>query len=49
MGNQLIVNIFKALANPTRLRILLLLKEKPLCVCHIIEEFDAVKDDNECC
>lgn len=38
LGNKLIINMFKALANPTRLQILRLLKEKPLCVNHIIED-----------
>lgn len=36
MGNQLISNIFKALAHPTRLQIVRLLKEKPLCVCDLL-------------
>lgn len=38
MGNQLIANIFKAISHPTRLQIIKLLREKPLCVCHIIEQ-----------
>ncbi|KNY30293.1 ArsR/SmtB family transcription factor [Pseudobacteroides cellulosolvens] len=36
MGNQLVANIFKALSHPTRLQILRILKEKPLCVCDIL-------------
>lgn len=41
MGNQLVANIFKALSHPTRLRIMCLLKEKPLCVCHILPQLDS--------
>ena len=41
MGNQLVANIFKALAHPTRLRIMCLLREKPLCVCHILPQLDS--------
>lgn len=41
MGNQLIANIFKALAHPTRLRIIQLLKEKPLCVCEILPQLES--------
>lgn len=37
MATQLIANIFKALSSPVRVRIIEMLKDKPLCVCHIIE------------
>lgn len=36
-GNQLATNIFKALAHPTRIQIMKLLRNGPLCVCDIIE------------
>ena len=41
MGNQLISNIFKALSHPTRLKIVKLLREKPLCVCDILPQLDS--------
>ena len=41
LGNQLVSNIFKALAHPTRLQIVKLLKEKPLCVCEILPQLDS--------
>lgn len=41
MVNQLITNIFKALAHPTRLQIVKLLKEKPLCVCDILPQIES--------
>lgn len=41
MGNQLIANIFKALSHPTRLQIVRLLKEKPLCVCDILPQLES--------
>ena len=41
MGNQLISNIFKALSHPTRLQIVKLLKEKPLCVCDILPQIES--------
>lgn len=41
MGNQLVSNIFKALSHPTRLQIIRLLKEKPLCVCEILPQIDS--------
>lgn len=37
IGNRIIANIFKALSSPTRVQILKLLKNGPLCVCEIIE------------
>lgn len=41
MGNQLISNIFKALSHPTRLQIIRILKDKPLCVCDILPQLDS--------
>jgi len=41
MGNQLIANIFKALSHPTRLQIVMLLKERPLCVCDILPQLES--------
>lgn len=41
LGNQLISNIFKALSHPTRLQIIMLLKEKPLCVCEILPQLES--------
>lgn len=41
MGNQLISNIFKALSHPTRLQIIMLLKEGSLCVCDILSQIDS--------
>ena len=41
MGNQLVAAIFKALAHPTRVQIVKLLKEKPLCVCEILPQLDS--------
>ncbi|HEX3030244.1 MAG TPA: metalloregulator ArsR/SmtB family transcription factor [Clostridia bacterium] len=41
MGNQLVANIFKALAHPTRLQIIKILKERPLCVCDILPQIDS--------
>ncbi|MDQ2087799.1 metalloregulator ArsR/SmtB family transcription factor [Herbivorax sp. ANBcel31] len=38
MGNQLVGIVFKALSSPTRINILKLLKDGPLCVCKIIED-----------
>lgn len=41
MGNQLVANIFKALSHPTRLQIVRLLQEKPMCVCDILPLLDS--------
>ena len=41
MGNQLVANIFKALAHPTRLQIVRLLKDGPLCVCNILPQIES--------
>lgn len=41
LGNQLVSNIFKALSHPTRLQIVRLLKEKPLCVCEILPQIES--------
>lgn len=38
--SQLKAEIFKAIAHPTRIRILELLKNGELCVCHIFEELN---------
>ena len=39
--NGISANIFKALAHPTRLQIIQLLKEKPLCVCEILPQIES--------
>lgn len=41
MGNQLISNVFKALAHPTRLQIIKLLNDGELCVCDILPNLDS--------
>ncbi|MHB8125175.1 MAG: ArsR/SmtB family transcription factor [Desulfitobacteriaceae bacterium] len=41
MGNLLISNVLKALSHPTRLKIVRLLKVKPLCVCDILPQIDS--------
>lgn len=41
MGNQLISNVFKALAHPTRIQIVKLLKDGELCVCDILPNLDS--------
>lgn len=41
MGNQLVANIFKALSHPTRIQIIRLLKDKPLCVCDILPQLES--------
>lgn len=41
MGNQLLSNIFKAMAHPTRVHIVRLLKDGPLCVCNILPQLDS--------
>src|SRR5665647_3429098 len=41
LGNQLVSNVFKALSHPTRLQIVRLLKEKPLCVCEILPQIES--------
>ena len=41
MGNLLVANIYKALSHPTRLQIVKLLKEKPLCVCEILPQLES--------
>lgn len=41
MGNQLVGNIFKALSHPTRLQIVKLLKDRPLCVCDILPQLES--------
>jgi DNA-binding transcriptional ArsR family regulator len=41
MGNQLVSNVFKALAHPTRLQIIKLLKDGEMCVCEILPSLDS--------
>lgn len=41
MGNQLVSNVFKALAHPTRIQIIKLLKAGELCVCEILPSLDS--------
>lgn len=39
--NQLMSNLFKALAHPTRIQILRLLERGPLCVCEILPQLES--------
>jgi DNA-binding transcriptional ArsR family regulator len=41
MGNQLISNIFKAMAHPTRIQIIKLLQNGELCVCEILPSLES--------
>lgn len=41
MANQLVSNVFKALAHPTRLQIIKLLRDGELCVCDILPNLDS--------
>jgi DNA-binding transcriptional ArsR family regulator len=41
MGNQLVANIFKAMAHPTRVHIVKLLKDGQLCVCNILPQLES--------
>lgn len=41
MGNELVAGIFKALAHPTRLQIVKILRDRPLCVCDILAQLDS--------
>ena len=41
MGNQLISSVFKALAHPTRLQIVKLLRNGEMCVCEILPNLDS--------
>lgn len=41
MGNQLVSNVFKAIAHPTRIQIVKLLKNGELCVCDILPNLDS--------
>lgn len=41
MGNQLLSNIFKALAHPTRIQIIKLLRDGEMCVCNILPNLDS--------
>ena len=41
LGDQLVSNVFKALAHPTRIQIIKLLKDGELCVCEILPKIDS--------
>lgn len=41
MGSQLVSNIFKALAHPTRIQIIKLLRDGEMCVCDILPKIDS--------
>ena len=41
MGNQLISSVFKALAHPTRIQIIKLLRDGEMCVCNILPSLDS--------
>lgn len=41
MGSQLVSNVFKSLAHPTRIQIIKLLKDGELCVCDILPNIDS--------
>jgi len=41
MGNQLISNVFKAMAHPTRIQIVKLLRDGEMCVCDILPNLDS--------
>ena len=41
LGDQLVSNVFKALAHPTRIKIIKLLKDGELCVCEILPKIDS--------
>jgi DNA-binding transcriptional ArsR family regulator len=41
MGNQLISNVFKAMAHPTRIQIVKLLRAGEMCVCNILPNLDS--------
>ena len=41
MGNQLISNVFKAMAHPTRIQIIKLLRNGEMCVCDILPNLDS--------
>jgi DNA-binding transcriptional ArsR family regulator len=41
MGNQLVSNVFKALAHPTRIQIVKLLRNGEMCVCNILPNLDS--------
>lgn len=41
MGNQLVGNVFKAMSHPTRVQIVKLLKDEPLCVCDILPQLES--------
>lgn len=41
MSNQLVSNVFKALAHPTRVQIIKLLRDGEMCVCNILPSLDS--------
>ncbi|MFZ3101543.1 MAG: metalloregulator ArsR/SmtB family transcription factor [Desulfitobacteriaceae bacterium] len=41
MGSQLVSNVFKALAHPTRIKIVKLLRQGEMCVCEILPNLDS--------
>ncbi|OCZ49866.1 metalloregulator ArsR/SmtB family transcription factor [Dehalobacter sp. TeCB1] len=41
MSDQLVANVFKTLAHPTRIQIVKLLREGELCVCEILPNLDS--------
>ena len=41
LGDQLVSNVFKALAHPTRIQIIKLLKDGELCVCEILPRIES--------
>lgn len=41
MGNQLVSNVFKAMAHPTRIQIIKLLRDGERCVCEILPNLDS--------
>lgn len=41
IGNQLVSNVFKALAHPTRIQIVKLLRNGEMCVCNILPNLDS--------
>jgi len=41
MGSQLISDVFKALAHPTRIQIVKLLRNGEMCVCDILSNLDS--------
>jgi ArsR family transcriptional regulator len=46
MGNQLVSNVFKALAHPTRIQIVKLLMKGEMCVCEILPNLDSAQSQH---